>query len=227
MASFVEAKIGQGMILFTRPDYDPVTKYLSAWARILIIEAREKAICVFDLEAAKANKKELEGRLKKKQPSLVVLSGHGDDYCVTGQDDVPLVEAGVNADVLAGTITYAVSCNSASQLGRKVGTYPSSAYIGYEKKFSFVQKHGFFKQPINDPIAKPFMEFSNQVVRSLIKGHTAKESVNRAKEVGESYLQRLGSSESDPDAQMSAAFLWRDISCLVVLGDCKKQAFDE
>lgn len=191
----------------------------------MISEAKAKAIEVFDLTGSKANKKELEGRLKKKQPSLVVLNGHGDDYCVTGQDENPLVEAGVNADILSGTVTYAVSCDSATQLGREVGAYPESTYIGYEKKFAFVYSHGFFKDPEHDPKAKPFMEFSNQVVRSLIKGHTSEESVNRAKETGLSHLRQLTSSTADPDAQMASAFLWRDISHLVVHGDPEKRSF--
>ena len=46
------------MFLFTRPDYDPVTKYLSAWSKILIEEASAKAIEVIDLVGVKANKKE-------------------------------------------------------------------------------------------------------------------------------------------------------------------------
>ena len=101
MVAFMETEIGLSMFLFTRPDYDPVTKYLSAWAKILIDEARAKAIEIIDLVGAKANRKELEGRLKKKRPSLVMLNGHGNDDCVTGQDDEPLVEVGENAQVLS------------------------------------------------------------------------------------------------------------------------------
>jgi len=223
MVAFMETEIGLSMFLFTRPDYDPVTKYLSAWAKILIDEARAKAIEIIDLVGAKANRKELEGRLKKKRPSLVMLNGHGNDDCVTGQDDEPLVEVGENAQVLSGCITYAVSCNSATRLGREVGAYPDTAYVGYEKKFSFMHTHGFFKRPEDDPAARPFMEFSNQVVR-LIKGHTAEESVQRAKEVGELHLRKLESSLSDPNIQMAAAFLWRDISHLVVHGEGDKKA---
>ena len=224
MVAFMETEIGLSMFLFTRPDYDPVTKYLSAWAKILIDEARAKAIEIIDLDGAKANRKELEGRLKKKRPSLVMLNGHGNDDCVTGQDDEPLVEVGENAQVLSGCITYAVSCNSATRLGREVGAYPDTAYVGYEKKFSFMHTHGFFKRPEDDPAARPFMEFSNQVVRGLIKGHTAEESVQRAKEVGELHLRKLESSLSDPNIQMAAAFLWRDISHLVVHGEGDKKA---
>ncbi len=223
MVAFMEAEIGLSMFLFTRPDYDPVTKYLSAWSKMLIEEARAKAIEIIDLVGVKANKKEFGGRLKKKRPSLVVLNGHGNDACVTGQDEEPLVEIGKNTDVLAGCVTYAVSCNSATRLGREVGAHQDTAYVGYEKKFSFMHTHGFFKRPEEDPTARPFMEFSNQVVRGLIKGHTAEESVQRAKEVGELHLRKLESSLSDPNIQMTAAFLWRDISHLVVHGDSEKK----
>lgn len=220
----MEAEIGLSMFLFTRPDYESVTKYLSAWSKMLIEEARAKAIEVIDLVGVKANKKELEGRLTKKRPSLVVLNGHGNDDCVTGHDNEPLVQTGNNTDVLAGCVTYAVSCNSATRLGKEVGAHVDTAYIGYEKKFSFLYTHGFFKRPEDDPAVQPFMEFSNQVVHGLIKGHTAQESVKRAKEMGEGYLRKLESSLSDPDVQMAAAFLWRDISSLVVHGQGDKKA---
>jgi hypothetical protein len=68
------------------------------------------------------------------------------------------------------------------------------------------------------------MEFSNQVVRALIKGHSADGSIHRAKEVGERYLRKMESSLSDPNVQMGAALLWRDISHLVVHGNGDKTA---
>lgn len=181
MASFVEATLGRSMILFSRPDFDPVTKYLSAWSGYLIEEAKVKSIRVLDLFGAKANKKEVVGRLKKLQPPLVVLNGHGNNRFVAGQDNEPIIEAGKNAHVLAGSVIYAVSCNSAMELGKEAGLYSDTAYIGYEKKFSFMHRHGFFSHPEDDPVTRPFMDFSNQVVMGLMKGHTAKESVKRAK----------------------------------------------
>ncbi len=211
------------MILFSRPDYESVTKYLSALAKQLIREAAWKVIDVVDLFGRKANKIELEGRLKKMQPSLVVLTGHGGEDFVTGQDDEILVRAGVNSEILSGMITYAVSCQSAERLGQEVGSYPDTCYIGYEKKFSFLHSHGYFQNPEADPVALPFIEFSNQIVRSLLKGHSTHESVERAKNVGQNYLQELESSLSDPDKRMSAALLWRDISCLVACGDDEKK----
>lgn len=214
---------GSHMILFTRPNHEPVVKYLSAWSEILIEEAKAKAIEVINLFGAKANRREAEGRLAKMRPSLVVLNGHGNEEAVAGQDDEPLVQAGENSAVLAGKVTYAVSCHAAARLGREVGEYPDTAFIGYEKKFAFMHSHGFFRNPKDDPLAKPFMEFSNQVVRSLLKGHSAHESVERAKAVGETHLRSLVSSEADPDARMAAAFLWRDISCLAVHGLADKR----
>ena len=218
----MEGARGCRMMLVTRPDYDPGTKYLSSWSQILIEEARAKGIEVLDLPGTKATKSEFEGRLKKKQPSLVVLNGHGNEDCVTGQEGKPLVESKVNAEILSSSVTYAVSCQSAARLGREVGGYLNTAYIGYEKKFSILHSHGYFKRPSEDPLAKPFMDFSNHIVRSLLKGHTVEESVRRAKEVGETHLRSLETSLSDPDIQMAAAFLSRDISCLVAHGDTVK-----
>ncbi|OGL73333.1 hypothetical protein A3E39_00085 [Candidatus Uhrbacteria bacterium RIFCSPHIGHO2_12_FULL_60_25] len=213
------------MMLVTRPNHDPATRYLSAWSLTLISEAKAKNIEVLDLTAHKAIRIHFEGRMKKKSPSFVLLNGHGSEETVTGQNNEVLVRAGENAQMLAGKVTYAVSCDSAARLGKEVGAIPDSVYIGYEKEFAFLQSHGYFGRPSSDPLAKPFMEFSNQVVRGLLKGHEAGKSVERAKEVGRAELNTLLSSSSDPNAQMAAAFLSWDIKYLTCSGVATKRAY--
>ncbi len=73
-------------MLVTRPNYDPATRYLSAWSWSLIEEAKKKGLTVMDLDGEKARRYELEGRLQKTNLDLVLLNGHGSDDCVTGQD---------------------------------------------------------------------------------------------------------------------------------------------
>jgi len=59
------------VILITRPDHDITTRYLSRWANQVIELADRKGVEVLDLKRAKANKKEFEGRIKKKNPLFV------------------------------------------------------------------------------------------------------------------------------------------------------------
>ena len=212
------------MMLVTRPNYDPATRYLSAWSLALIEEAKKKGLTVMDLADEKAKRVELEGRLKKTNPDLVVLNGHGSDDCVTGQDGEILIKAQDNASLLKGKVTYAVSCNSAAILGEEAGAYPDTTYIGYEKEFAMFQSRDHLSRPLEDPFAQPFMELSNHVVTSLLKGHGASESVKRAKEVGKTRIYSLLASNADVNAQAVARYLWWDVQCLVCKGDQEKRA---
>jgi len=74
-------------------------------------------------------------------------------------------------------------------------------------------------RPLNDKRAKPFMEASNHVAISLIKGHKAHEASRRSKELFKRNYQSLLSSNSDPDALQDARFLWWNMKHQVCLGD--------
>ncbi len=79
-------------IIITRPEHDPATRYLSHWSNHVIKTANKKNIEVTDLRKEKAIKKELEGRLRKINPTLVILNGHGDDGCVCGHNNEELIQ---------------------------------------------------------------------------------------------------------------------------------------
>lgn len=222
MVAFLERICGS-MMLVTRPEHDPGLRYLSAWSTILIMEAKQKGFDVMDLVGNKARRNEVEGRLKKKRPNLVMLNGHGASDCVTGHDNEILVRAHDNAGVLEGSITYAVSCNSAALLGKEVGSLPDTVYIGYEKEFALPFSNDFLNRPLEDPYAKPFMEFSNYIVTSLLKGHSAFESTERAKSLGNSRIRSLLSSATDSNMGATVPFLWRDVQCLTCKGEQDKR----
>lgn len=73
-------------IIITRPEHDPLTRHLSYWNTKIIESAEKKGNDVIDLHGKKANRKELEGRIKKTDPLLVLLNGYGDDDCVCGHN---------------------------------------------------------------------------------------------------------------------------------------------
>ena len=58
-------------LIVTRPQHDITTSYLSAWAEEVIKLAKEKGVNVVDLLRDNANRKELEGRIKKLKPELI------------------------------------------------------------------------------------------------------------------------------------------------------------
>ena len=127
--------------------------------------------------------KELEGRIRKLLPDILFLNGHGDNNRIAGQDNEILIQVDDNHELLKDAITYALSCKSASVLGQKVAENESTTYIGYTDDFIFSLDRKYISKPLEDPKAKPFMESSNQVVLSLLKGHTAKESSAKSKKL--------------------------------------------
>ena len=155
----------------------------TAAAMVLGVLLKQKGVDVFDLRRASANRKEFEGRVKKLQPRLVILNGHGNERTVAGHDNEPLVQIDDNEELLYGRITYALSCNSAAELGVHCAQHSRTTYIGYTDKFIFSLTRNTSSRPLEDSRARPFMESSNQVALALLKGHTAAEASQKSKEL--------------------------------------------
>lgn len=206
-------------LLITRPDHDITTRYLSFWSEKIIKLAVKKNILVLDLKRKKANKKELESRILKMKPLFIMLNGHGGDNCVTGYDNKILIKTRNNEQLLKSKIVYAVSCKSATELGPKSITAGALIYIGYTGDFIFCHDTHKIARPLDDRIIKLFLEPSNQVAVSLIKGSTGKESSDRSKKFFLRNIQKLLTSEASPESNQYAKFLWWDMKHQVCLGD--------
>ena len=207
------------ILLITRPDHDITTRYLSAWKKKVVDLAERKNIRVLDLKRAKANKKEFEGRLKKVQPSFVILNGHGDEDCVTGYDNEILVQAGKNEDILKSKIVYAVSCKSAKELGSKSVKAGAIAYVGYANDFIFCHSFEKITRPLEDKLAGLFLEPSNQVAASIIKGNTCGKATENSKRYFFRNIQKMMSSEASVEFSQYVKFLWWDMKYQICLGN--------
>ncbi len=181
-------------ILVTRPNSDRTTRYLSEWAKKAIELASKKGDIILDLYKNKANRKQFESMIRRNTPSFIFINGHGNEVCVTGQNEEVLVEADHNENILSKSVIYAVSCSSGKTLGKnsvKAGAY---SYIGYEDKFIFLFDEKKRTRPLEDKVAGPFLESSNQVAVSLIKGHTAGEAFASSQKCFMRKIQKLLSS---------------------------------
>lgn len=194
-------------------------RYISAWAEEVIAFAKVKSIEVVDLVKDKAKREEFEGRIKKLSPRLIFLNGHGDHDSIAGQDNDVLIKAGDNHDLLAGKITYALSCNSGETLGPKVAENKNTSYVGYKDDFIFVADGRYIAKPLDDSRAKPFMESSNQVMMSILKGHSTEEAARRSKNLFREHYLKLSSSMAGVDSLQAAQFLWWNMRNQVCLGD--------
>ncbi|HEY4509563.1 MAG TPA: hypothetical protein VJC15_01075 [Candidatus Paceibacterota bacterium] len=209
-------------LLITRPEYDYTTRYISAWAEKYLKLAAQKGYAIIDLKRERANRKEFESIAKKRKPAFVILNGHGNSDEVAGDDDEILVDSKTNASVLADKITYALSCQSAKKLGVRVGTYPHTVYIGYREDFAFLRLEKYGRKPTEDMLAGLFLEPSNAVVISLLKGHSAGDSFSRGQQEFMRNIQKLLTSKTKPDEYSALRFLIWDFKYLTLCGDKNK-----
>ena len=163
-------------ILVTQPNHDLTTNYISLWAEKVVAIAKKKGIKVVALKGKRANEKEFMSVNRKINPQLVFFNGHGDYDLIAGQNNEVLVQAKINDECLTGKIIYALSCRSAKKLGKASVKNGAKAYIGYIEDFIFNYDREKVSRPLSDKIVQLFLEPSNLIVSSLLKGHTAHES---------------------------------------------------
>lgn len=206
------------ILLVTRPNHDITTRYLFAWSRKIIELAQKKNIQVVDLKKEKANKDELESRISKMKPILIFFNGHGNSNYITGHGGEVLVKVNDNENILKSKIIYALSCRSAARLGSKSVKVGALTYLGYVGDFMFCYDIHKIAHPLYDKIAKLFLEPSNQICISLIKGNTSERSSNNSKKFFFRNMQTLLNSEASSESAQYAKFLWWDMRNLVCLG---------
>ncbi len=205
-------------ILITRPEHDPLTRHLSRWNNKVIEAAEQKGNNVVDLRREKANRKEFEGRINKIDPSLVLLNGHGDEDSVTGHDNEILVQVGDNEHLLKNRITYAVACSSGKSLGPSCAD-EKTTFIGYDEYFILNLDREHLNDPLQDKRAEKFLEPSNRVAISLIKGRTCREASENSKRAFKKNIRSLLILSSDPDALDDAKDLFWNMNHQVCLGN--------
>lgn len=204
-------------ILITRPEHDDTTHYLSNWSKKILDFAKKKGKKIFDLRRKRAVKKEVTSFLLKKDPEFVIFNGHGNNDFITGHKDEILIKVGENEHLLKHKIVYAISCKSAKTLGPKSITAGAISYIGYDDDFIFVYNKNKITNPLTDNIAKIFLEPSNELVTSLIKGNSTNKSYEKSQNMFKDNLKKLLTSESI--SSPAVRYLWWDMKHQVLLGD--------
>ncbi|EKD99381.1 MAG: hypothetical protein ACD_22C00278G0009 [uncultured bacterium] len=206
-------------LLITRPNHDVATNYLYYWSQDILEAAKRKARPVVDLKSRRATKKEFTSILKKVQPSLVIINGHGSGSTVMGQDDEPLVTTRDNLDIFKGKIVYARSCKSAQKLGPACVAQGAKAYIGYSDDFVFICDQSKLTKPKQDNTAKLFLEPANQIATGLIKGLTAGDAQIKSMKHYRRNIRRLMTSEVSKEESDLLPYLTWDMRHQVCLGD--------
>lgn len=93
------------------------------------------------------------------------------------------------------------------------------AFIGYIWDFWFFYEGGNISHPTKDKLAKRFLEPSNLVGTTLLKGKTAGEANNRSKSLMLKNYFEMVSSKGSFEEQRVASFLWGNIAGQRLYGD--------
>lgn len=205
--------------LITRPNHDKVTEYLFAWSREIIESKDLEDVSFFDLQGEDANKKKVESYLSKQSPEVVLFNGHGSPAEVFGFKDEVLIKSNVNDYLLRGKIVYALSCSSASVLGQNSVQRGAKVFIGYKRSFILGTDKTREATPLKDSIARSFLQPSNRLSISLLRGNTAEESAKKSIEEYKREIAKFASTKAMPGAdRIASALLW-NLSNQIVIGD--------
>lgn len=209
-------------LLVTRPNYDDATCYLFYYAKLIIDFAEEKNIHVLDLVRPRLTKGNFLDLISTQDPALVFFNAHGDERIIYGDkiegDEEMLVEENKNHFLLSGRIVYARACRAAASLG-KACSRQSGCFIGYKTPFSFWIDERWSSKPLNDNTANLFLEPSNLIVSSLLKGNTAQEAFDKSLTMSKKNILNLLKIKEEPEAMPSIMLLWNNMQGQEILGE--------
>ncbi|MDE1825402.1 MAG: hypothetical protein KGH61_03440 [Candidatus Micrarchaeota archaeon] len=197
------------------PDSDIITHYLSIWNKPTLVFAKEHGFRPFSLESSRANSEEVKSYLSKNKIDFIVFNGHGDKNTITGQNEKPIIIAGITHGLLKNKVVYAISCSSAKGLGPLCVKGGTISYIGYNEDFIFYRDANMMTKPLEDELAKLYLEHSSILINALLKGNKVKDAYQRAKE---NLRINLLKSYDLKDSSV-AKYLWWDMEHFVYHGN--------
>lgn len=205
-------------ILITRPNHDQITTYISQWSDLVIGVAKSKHHIVFDLLGKKAIRKIFEHYLISNEPSFLFLNGHGSADVICGYNDEVILDQATNKNLLINKIIYARSCNAGENLGNILIASGARSFIGYIKPFSIGTLNEFATRPKEDPLARLFLEPSNLIATTIIKGNTVQEAHQRSVRAMKKTLSAMVLSDI-PNKKDYAFALYNNMLGQVVIGN--------
>ncbi|MBN2095389.1 MAG: hypothetical protein JW727_05045 [Candidatus Aenigmarchaeota archaeon] len=201
-----------------------VTSYLFEYSKAYVKFAESRNFKVIAFGEDKCNREAVESLIIKQNPDFAVFNGHGLEEAICGkksdsessapsieiedgQKDEIIVDLD-NKNILGSKITYSVACASAKKLGLEVAEIsPKTAFVGYDEDFIFLMDTAHMCRPGTDPIAKAFLEPSNQVVLSILKGDTAEEAYMKSQGCFQAWIDYFQSEKAALHDSISISWL--------------------
>jgi len=183
----------------------------------LLRKLKQKNITIYDLKRKKANKKTFDSYIKKNNPQIILFNGHGAQDRIAGIDDETLVELNIDEALLEGRVIYARSCKSARLLGVSCVENGAIAFVGYKNDFVLIFTPEKSTKPLTDKIAGYFLEPSNLVIESLLKGNSPRVAHLKSQNNSIKKIKYLFSDKASQEEKSLLPFLWRNIKAQVVI----------
>lgn len=206
-------------ILITQPDFDRTTRYISAWSKEVEEFSINRGNKTITLEGLRANRSEFESVVRKIEPQLIMLNGHGNDSEVAGQDNETLLDSKSDEDITKGKIIYALSCSAAKTLGFNCVRRGTEAFIGYSEEYIFLHSHIKVSRPREDERAALFFKPSDLIPVSLMKGNTSQDSYQGSKDMLRRTILDLLNSETANAERVCLPYLVWNYRHLTLIGD--------
>lgn len=229
-----------GKILFvTQPQHDTMTSYLMEYSKEYADFAHKKGFEVIAFSEERCSRKQVESLISGKNPQLVILNGHGSPEAICGRrssgnksikcltiednlEDEIIIDM-KNKDILKSKITYSLACASAKNIGRCVAELDQkTAFIGYEDDLIILTNTWHECKPREDDVARAFLEPSNQLVISLLKGHDVETACKKSQECFQKWLDYFQSDKIDIRTSQSIAWiLYDNMKCQIFHGNAR------
>ena len=204
------------LLLITRPYYEKATHYIFHWSEPLLVEAERRHVEIIDLQKEKARKETFRSYIRKKNPDLVFLNGHGNSVAIAGQDGEIILAIGDDLSVLRGKVIFARACSAGANLGGIIIQCGARGFIGYAQPFMFPWDRDSVGKPLEDELARPCLECSNYAPTLLLRGESAEAAHEESLKKQREKIQSLLSSRT-PNTFVLWFMNWNMISqvCLV------------
>jgi len=209
------------ILLVTRPKYDDGTEYLSYYAYLIIKDANKFGINNKDFEGKKVITKDVLNFINKKDPNLLFINGHGSSDSLEGNEGEILFSVDKNIRLLKDRIIYARACHAGISFGKEVVKDNDGCFIGYKTPFSFWIDEKRSSTPAKDKIAALFLEPSNEIINSLIKGNNTETSNLRSRKMMIENMNKIlkMNKKKEPGAMGWLEILWNNYDGQVLYGN--------
>ncbi len=209
------------IVLITRPKYDDGTEYLCYYSLLIIKEAKKLGIDITDFEGEKANSENVEKFVRKKDPKLVLINGHGSSSSLEGHNGEIIFSIDKNIHLLKDKIVYARACHAGVNFGKVMVKDNEGCFIGYTTPFSFWIDDRYSATPSKDKTASLFLEPSNELMKFLINGDYTFRAHEKSKKFMIENMKKVleMKNKEEPGAIGWLQVLWNNYEGQVLIGN--------